>query len=116
MSSVDSFKAYRAEWNDRILNSGFQDFKKFFAIDTKAYVAGSLEAGTKEMLGLAASMVLRCNDCILYHLDRAVAEGATRPQLYEVFQIALVVGGSVVIPHLRYAFEQLEELLPEQSP
>lgn len=115
MGKVDAFRAYRAEKNDRILNSGFNDFKKFFALDTKAYVAGSLDVKVKEMMGLVASMVLRCNDCILYHLDRAVAEGATRSELYEAMNISLVAGGSVVIPHLRYAFELLEELLPERE-
>ncbi|RMF62229.1 MAG: carboxymuconolactone decarboxylase family protein, partial [Calditrichaeota bacterium] len=74
-----------------------------------------LSAKTKELMGLVASMVLRCNDCILYHLDRSVAEGASREELHEAMNIALIVGGSIVIPHLRYAFEMLEELLENKA-
>lgn len=112
---VAEFTKYRADMNDKILNSGFSDFKKFFALDNKAYVEGALNSKTKEMMGLVASMVLRCNDCILYHIDRSVAEGASRKELYESFNIALIVGGSIVIPHLRYAMEILDELLPEEE-
>ncbi|RMD95502.1 MAG: carboxymuconolactone decarboxylase family protein [Calditrichaeota bacterium] len=101
--------------NEKILHCGFKDYQKFFALDHKAYLDGALPAKMKELMGLVASMVLRCNDCIFYHLDRSVAEGATRKELYEALNIALIVGGSIVIPHLRYAFEALEELLPENS-
>jgi len=101
--------------NDKILNSGFRDFNKFFALDNKAYVNGALAAKTKELMGLSASMVLRCNDCIFYHIDRAIAEGASREELYETFNVALIVGGSIVIPHLRYAFGVMEEILEAQS-
>ncbi|RMF59571.1 MAG: carboxymuconolactone decarboxylase family protein, partial [Calditrichaeota bacterium] len=73
ISKTTAFHKYRSEMNDKILNSGFQDFKKFFALDHKAYLDGALSAKTKELMGLVASMVLRCNDCILYHLDRSVA-------------------------------------------
>ncbi len=113
--SIKEFKAYRAEINDKILNSGFRDFNKFFALDNKAYVDGALPAKMKELMGLVASMVLRCNDCILYHIDRCVCEGASRQEMYEVFNIALIAGGSIVIPHLRFAMEKLDELLPEQN-
>ena len=115
MKKLDSFRVYRTQMNDRILGSGFNDYKKFFALDTKAYVDGALDARTKELMGLVASMVLRCNDCILYHLDRATAEGATRAELHEAMNIALIVGGSIVIPHLRYAFEMIEELQPPEA-
>lgn len=114
-TTVTEFHAYRSEMNDKILNSGFTDFKKFFALDNKAYVNGALSSKNKELMGLVASMVLRCNDCILYHIDRSVAEGANRQELYESFNIALIVGGSIVIPHLRFAMEKLDELLPEES-
>jgi AhpD family alkylhydroperoxidase len=97
--------------NEKILNSGFKDFQKFFALDNKAYIDGALPAKTKELMGLTASMVLRCNDCIFYHIDRAIAEGATRQELMETYNIALIVGGSIVIPHLRYAFDVMDELL-----
>jgi len=110
--TVSEFQQYRSEMNEKILTSGFNDYKKFFALDNKAYMAGALPAKTKEFMGLVASMVLRCNDCILYHLHRSVEEGATREELNEAMNIALIVGGSIVIPHLRYAFEMLDELLP----
>lgn len=109
-------RLYRSEMNEKILNSGFKDFNKFFALDNKAYVDGALPAKTKELMGLVASMVLRCNDCIFYHIDRSIQEGATREeQLYESFNIALIVGGSIVIPHLRYAFEMMEEIFKEKG-
>jgi ribonuclease HI len=101
--------------NEKILGSGFRDFKKFFALDNKAYHSGHIPEKYKEMMGLVASMVLRCNDCILYHLDQSVEQGNSREAIYEAMNIALVVGGSIVIPHLRYAFEMLDELLPENS-
>jgi len=113
--SVKEFRAYRTEMNDKILNSGFNDFKKFFALDNKAYLEGALPAKMKELMGLTSSMVLRCNDCILYHIDRSIDEGANRKELLEAFNIALIVGGSIVIPHLRFAMEKLDELLPEVS-
>lgn len=109
-SNVNDFRVYRAEMNERILNSGFRDFNKFFALDNKAYINGALPAKTKELMGLSASMVLRCNDCILYHIDRSIQEGATEQELYETFNIALIVGGSIVIPHLRFAVEKMDEI------
>lgn len=111
---IKEFKKYRTEMNDRILNAGFRDFNKFFALDNKAYIDGALDAKTKELMGLVASMVLRCNDCILYHIDRAVQEGAEYQEFYETFNISLVVGGSIVIPHLRFAMEQLDEIMNEK--
>ncbi len=110
-NNIKKFRKYRTEMNERILTSGFRDFNKFFALDNKAYVDGALPAKTKELMGLVASMVLRCNDCILYHIDRCVQEGATYQEFYETFNIALIVGGSIVIPHLRYAIEQLDEIM-----
>ncbi len=108
-------RAYRTEMNDRILNSGFRDFNKFFALDNKAYINGALNAKTKELMGLVASMVLRCNDCIFYHIDRSIQEGATKEELMESFNVALIVGGSIVIPHLRYAFEIMDEIFNEKG-
>ncbi|HZW38395.1 MAG TPA: carboxymuconolactone decarboxylase family protein [Ignavibacteriaceae bacterium] len=108
-------RAYRTEMNDKILNSGFRDFNKFFALDNKAYIEGALTAKTKELMGLSASMVLRCNDCIFYHIDRSIQEGASREELIETFNVALIVGGSIVIPHLRYAFEVMDQIFAEQN-
>ncbi len=113
--TLKKFNKYRTEMNNRILNSDFRDFKKFFALDNKAYLNGALSAKNKKLMGLVASMVLRCNDCILYHLDRSVKEGTTLQEFYETFNIALIVGGSIVIPHLRYAIEQLDDLLNEKK-
>lgn len=113
--STSETRKYRTDMNDKILNSGFNDYKKFFALDNKAYIDGVLPAKTKELMGLVASMVLRCNDCIFYHIDRSIVEGATKEELYESFNIALIVGGSIVIPHLRYAFEVMEEIIEEKN-
>jgi ribonuclease HI len=108
-------RKYRSDMNDKILNSGFRDYNKFFALDNKAYIDGALNTRTKELMGLVASMVLRCNDCIFYHIDRSIQEGANRQELMESFNIALIVGGSIVIPHLRYAFQIMDEIFEESE-
>ena len=113
--TVSETRKYRTDMNDKILNSGFRDFNKFFALDNKAYIDGALPAKMKELMGLVGSMVLRCNDCIFYHIDRSIQEGATRQEMYEAFNIALIIGGSIVIPHLRYAMEILDDLLNEKT-
>ncbi|MFN3683704.1 MAG: carboxymuconolactone decarboxylase family protein [Fimbriimonadaceae bacterium] len=99
--------------NEKILGAGFQGFNRFFALDAAAYSEGAIPVKMKELMGLVGSMVLRCNDCIFYHLDRCVTEGCTREEILEAMNIALVIGGSIVIPHLRYAFEVLDELTKE---
>jgi AhpD family alkylhydroperoxidase len=114
-SKITRTRKYRLDMNEKILNSGFKDFQKFFALDNKAYLDGKIPVKYKELMGLVGSMVLRCNDCIFYHLDRCVTEGATREELHEAMNIALIIGGSIVIPHLRYAFEMIEELFDEQG-
>ena len=106
---------YRLDMNEKILNSGFKDFNKFFALDNKAYISGALPAKIKELMGLVGSMVLRCNDCIFYHIDRSIAEGASWEELMESFNIALIVGGSIVIPHLRYAFDVMDEIYQQKK-
>ena len=113
--SISETKKYRTEMNEKILNSGIRDYKKFFALDNKAYINGALPAKTKELMGLVASMVLRCNDCIFYHIDRSIQEGATKEELHESFNIALIVGGSIVIPHLRYAFNIMDDIIIEKE-
>ncbi len=113
--SISETIKYRTAMNDKILNSGFRDYKKFFALDNKAYINGALPAKTTELMGLVASMVLRCKDCIFYHIDRSIQEGATREELHESFNIALIVGGSIVIPHLRYAFEIMGEIIIDKE-
>jgi len=109
-SRLDEFRQFRERMNKRILEEDNLVIKRFFALDTQTYNEGALSTKTKEMLGLVASMVLRCDDCIAYHIIRCVGEGVTREELFEVFSVALVVGGSIVIPHLRRAVALLDEL------
>jgi ribonuclease HI len=114
-NSVTETRKFRLDMNEKILNAGFRDFNKFFTLDNKAYINGALPAKMKELMGLVGSMVLRCNDCVFYHIDRCMQEGATRQELYEAFNIGLIIGGSIVIPHLRYAMEVLDELSTEKE-
>ncbi|MBC7260188.1 MAG: carboxymuconolactone decarboxylase family protein [Chloroflexi bacterium] len=109
-SRLEEFRQFRERMNQRILEEDNLVIKRFFALDTQTYNEGALSTKTKEMLGLVASMVLRCDDCIAYHIIRCVGEGVTREELFEVFSVALVVGGSIVIPHLRRAVALLDEL------
>ncbi len=110
MESIEQFNQFRSEMNEAILGSGHLGLKRFFALDHQAYEDGALPAKTKELMGLVASMVLRCDDCITYHILRSVEEKASKQELLESFNVALVVGGSIVIPHLRRAFARLQEL------
>ncbi|MBN2385717.1 MAG: carboxymuconolactone decarboxylase family protein [Anaerolineales bacterium] len=114
MSRLDDFEAYRARMNERILSIDHLGIKRFFNLDSMAYTDGALSAREKELLGLVASMVLRCNDCIDYHILQCVEAGWTDEALVEAFNVALVVGGSIVIPHLRHAVETLD--LARQRP
>jgi len=108
--SLVEFRHFREKMNAAILSAENLVIKRFFALDTQTYQPGVLDAKTKELLGLVSSMVLRCDDCITYHLIRSREEGATDAELYETFSVALVVGGSIVIPHLRRAVARLAEL------
>lgn len=110
MSHVHEFNEYRRKMNDRILATDNLVIKRFFNLDTNAYMEGALPVKTKELMGLVASMVLRCDDCITYHVVRCKEEGVTRPEFLEAFNVALIVGGSIVIPHLRRAVARLDEL------
>jgi len=103
------FNRYRERMNSRILSAKNLNIKRFFALDTRAYDKGALDAKTKEMLGLVASTVLRCNDCITYHVIRCTQEGITDEEFFEAMNIALIVGGSITIPHIRKAVETLDE-------
>ena len=105
---LDQFQVYRAHMNDRIAEINHLGINRFFNLDTNAYKDEVLTGKTKELLGLVASMVLRCNDCIDYHILQCVDAGWTDEELYEAFNVALVVGGSIVIPHLRHAVESLD--------
>jgi AhpD family alkylhydroperoxidase len=108
---MDEFDRYRADMNERLLSSNHLGIKRFFALDTQAYEEGALDKRTKELMGLAASIVLRCDDCITYHIKQCSSEGVTRAQFLDVFNVALVVGGSITIPHLRRAIERLDQIL-----
>ncbi|MEA2599897.1 MAG: hypothetical protein QOF89_889 [Acidobacteriota bacterium] len=111
--TLDEFRSYRQRMNDRIMESEHLGIKRFFNLDTAAYRDGALDGKTKELLGLVASAVLRCNDCIDYHLDQCVEVGWTNDELYDALNVALVVGGSIVIPHLRHAFDTIDQLRGE---
>lgn len=110
MSSIKEFNEYRAKMNERLLANDNLVIKRFFNLDTNTYSEGALDVKTKEMLGLVASTVLRCDDCIKYHLEKSFNEGVTREEMLEIMQVGLIVGGSIVIPHLRRAYEFWEEL------
>ncbi|HSE43130.1 MAG TPA: carboxymuconolactone decarboxylase family protein [Acidobacteriota bacterium] len=112
---LEEFRKYREKMNEIILGSDHLGIKRFFNLDTQAYQEGDLDSKTKEMLGLVASMVLRCDDCITYHIIRCAEEKVNKNEMIEVFNVALIVGGSIVIPHLRRAFETMEQTLGESK-
>ena len=107
---VKEFTEFRERMNERILGQDNQVVRRFFALDTQTYRAGALDVKTKEMLGLVASLVLRCDDCISYHVAQCKEAGVTREEFFETFSVGLVVGGSIVIPHLRRAVDFLDTL------
>jgi AhpD family alkylhydroperoxidase len=107
---VQEFNDFRTRMNKRILDVDNRAIKRFFGVDTLTYEPGALDAKTKEMLGLVASMVLRCDDCVSYHIQQCKLAGVSDEELYDVFSVALVVGGSIVIPHLRRGVAFLDEL------
>ena len=109
-NNVADFNAYRTKMNERILEADNLVIKRLFNLDANTYAEGALNVKTKEMLGLVASMVLRCDDCIRYHLGKCHETGVTSEELFEVFAIANIVGGTIVIPHLRRAVEYWDEL------
>jgi AhpD family alkylhydroperoxidase len=115
MTAMDEFDRYRAEMNEKLLGSGHLGIKRFFALDTQAYEDGALDKKTKELMGLVASTVLRCDDCITYHVKQCVAIGVKREEFLDAFNVALVVGGSITIPHLRRAIDRVDELLNFKS-
>lgn len=102
---VKEFNDYRAKMNDKILADNNKIIKRIFNLDTNAYQAGALDVKTKELLGLVASTVLRCDDCIKYHMETCYKEGLKKEEVVEALSIATLVGGTIVIPHLRRAYE-----------
>ncbi|MFT4856698.1 MAG: AhpD family alkylhydroperoxidase [Algoriphagus sp.] len=110
MNPIEEFNEYRSKMNESILAADNKVIKRFFNLDTNAYSAGEIDVKTKEMIGLACSMVLRCDDCIKYHLEKCYEIKVNKAEIFEVFSIATLIGGSIVIPHLRRATEYWEEL------
>ena len=114
-TKVSEFNAFRSKMNERILGTDHRAIKRFFGVDTLTYEPGALNVKTKEMLGLVASMVLRCDDCVSYHIIQCNNEGVTDDELLDVFSVALTVGGSIVIPHMRRAVAFLDEFNAENK-
>ena len=112
---IKDFNDYRSRMNEVILSHDNLTLKRFWSLDNQAYAEGALSAHTKELLGLVSSMVLRCDDCIRYHLGKSYELGMNTEEIYEVFAIANLVGGSIVIPHTRRAAEYWEELIRKDN-
>lgn len=113
-TQVNDFNAYRERMNETILDADNLVLKRLFNLDTRTYEEGALPTRTKEMLGLVASMVLRCDDCVKYHLGKCFEQGMSKAEIYEVFAVANIVGGTIVIPHTRRAAEYWEALNAEK--
>ncbi len=110
MSLIEEFNAYRSKMNERILGSDNKIIKRIFNLDTNAFEEGALPSKTKELVALSSSMVLRCDDCVRYHLGKCYEQKVSRKEIEEVFSIATLIGGTIVIPHLRRAVEYWDEL------
>lgn len=110
MSLVQQFNDYRSKMNEKILESDSLIIKRIFNLDTNAYQAGALDVRSKELIGLTCSLVLRCDDCVKYHLGKSHEAGLTTAEVNEAMGIATLIGGTIVVPHLRRAFEYWEEL------
>ena len=109
-NQVDELNSYRAKMNDKILGDNNKIIKRIFNLDTNAFAEGALDKKTKELLGLVASTVLRCDDCVRYHLEASYNEGITKEEVMETLSIGTLIGGTIVIPHLRRAYEYWEAL------
>ena len=112
---VKEFNDYRSKMNEKLLADNNKIVKRIFNLDTNAYAEGALDVKTKELLGLVASAVLRCDDCVKYHLENCHKEGISKEEMMEAMGIATLVGGTIVIPHLRRAYEFWEELEESQK-
>jgi len=107
---VDEFNAYRSKMNDSILADNNKIIKRIFNLDTNAFTDGALNKKTKELIGLGNSMVLRCDDCIKYHLEACYKLGLSKEEVVEAMSVSLLIGGTIIIPHLRKAYEYWEAL------
>ena len=108
MKNLQEYNEFRKEMNDRIINCGHLGLKRFWALDSRAYEEGALDEKTLELLGLTTSMVLRCDDCVTYHLVRLIQLGTTDKELYDALNVCVIVGGSITVPHIRCAFETID--------
>ena len=108
MKNLQEYNDFRKEMNERILNCGHLGLKRFWALDSRAYEEGALDEKTLELLGLTTSMVLRCDDCVTYHLVRLLQLGITDKELYDALNVCVIVGGSITVPHIRRAFETID--------
>ncbi len=113
--TLKHYREYRQRMNEKILAGNNKVIKRIFNLDTNTYMDGALDSKTKEMLGLVSSMVLRCDDCIRYHVEQCFEMGVTKEEIFEIFSVANVVGGTIVIPHMRRAVEFWDELEAEAS-
>jgi AhpD family alkylhydroperoxidase len=109
MKNLKEYNEFRKEMNERILNCGHLGLKRFWALDSRAYEKGALDEKTLELLGLSTSMVLRCDDCVTYHLVRLLQLGATDEELHDALNVCVIVGGSITVPHIRRAFETIDK-------
>ena len=109
MKNLNEYNEFRKEMNERILNCGHLGLKRFWALDSRAYEKGALDEKTLELLGLTTSMVLRCDDCVTYHIVRCLQLGLTDKELYDALNVCVIVGGSITVPHIRRAFETIEK-------
>ena len=114
--SIEEFRRFREQMNARIMSAENLDIRRFFALDSRVYDEGALPTRTKELMGLVASLVLRCDDCVTYHISRCLEEGISEPEMLEALSVGLVVGGSIVIPHLRRAVHTMDELKGSPNP
>jgi AhpD family alkylhydroperoxidase len=109
MKDLKAWNEFRSEMNKRITNCGHLGMKRFWALDSRAYEKGALDEKTLELLGLSTSMVLRCDDCVTYHIIRSLQIGVTNEELYDALNVSLIVGGSITVPHIRRAFETIDK-------
>ena len=112
---LEQFREKREQQNEKVLGLGHLGIKRFFNMDSNTYRDGALDSKTKELLGLVASSVLRCNDCIDYHLEQCANTGSSKEEIIDALNVALIVGGSIVIPHMRHAVDTLDMLEEEGS-
>ncbi|MEM1136796.1 MAG: carboxymuconolactone decarboxylase family protein [Bacteroidota bacterium] len=113
MDKIETFRSYRAEMNKKLISSDDKVIKRIFSLDALAYKEGKLNTQTKELIGLTCSLVLRCDDCVKYHLEQCVVAGLTKEEIVEGLSLATLVGGTIVVPHLRRAYDYLDALFEE---